>query len=414
MTPLIKETELFLDDKPAIYGLRQNSRAILKKTGFPTHKTEAWKYTDISPIIKNDFILNKTIEEECHCCTHSTTDDSYISVKFCNGSLHVEEFNTPEGLTITPLPIYLFEDDYKPYLFKSFDIEKHPFAALNGIYIEQGLFIHIEENIKIEKPIKIIYNQTHSENNQIHLHNVIVMEKNSELDLFEQFNSETNNKYLFNIVNEFYLKSDAILHHYKIQKESRNAYHIALNSAKLQNNSKYLQYYLANGSKICRNETLVNLDKKDAEAKVFSAYIAKKDCVNDITTNINHNCPQTYSNQYAKAVLEGKSTATFQGKIHIARDAIQTTGYQLHKALYLENDAQLNCKPELEIYADDVKCSHGATCGEVDKEQMFYLLSRGINKKDALNMLIKAHLEEVIDNLPNSKIKEIFLSCLND
>jgi len=156
---------------------------------------------------------------------------------------------------------------------------------------------------------------------------------------------------------------------------------------------------------------LVNLDNDDARAEVFSMYRAKKGCLTDITTNVNHNVSNTHSNQYAKAVLEEDSGAVFQGKVYIAKDAVKSEGNQLHKALYL-GDAELNCKPELEIYADDVKCSHGASSGEVDKEQLFYLTSRGIAKEDAFNMLIEAHLEEIVSLVPNEDIRYKFFSSL--
>ena len=152
---------------------------------------------------------------------------------------------------------------------------------------------------------------------------------------------------------------------------------------------------------------MVNLDKENATSEVFSMYRAREGALVDITTNVNHNVLNTYSNQYAKAVLEKNSKASFQGKVYIEKNAIKSQGNQLHKALYLD-DAELNCKPELEIYADDVKCSHGASSGEIDKEQLFYLMSRGISKEDAFNMLVEAHLEEIASLVENKTILEKF------
>lgn len=126
--------------------------------------------------------------------------------------------------------------------------------------------------------------------------------------------------------------------------------------------------------------------------------------MNDITSDINHLHSETFSNQYAKAVLESDSSAVFQGKIHISPLAVKTTGHQLHKALYLDGRAQLDCKPELEIFADDVKCSHGASCGEINKDQLFYLMSRGIDQASAIRILTEAHLNEIIELIPNEKI----------
>ena len=412
--PLTKSVDLFLNNKPSVFALRETAKKALQKTGFPTLKTETWKYTNITPILQSNFDIN-TEESSCghDCCCHereATSDFPFIEIRFCRGKLHVEEYNTPKGLSVTPLPLALYEDDYKRYLFNSFDLEKHPFAALNGIYLEQGLCITAEKNAKITTPIVIKYNQNHCENLQINIHNLIVLEKDSKLDIIEEFQSEDNFTHLTNVVNEIYLKSDAILNHYKIQKENSCAYHMSFNAVKSQNDSSYMQFYFSDGAKFSRQETLINLEQQGAKAEIYSAYKTKKDCLSDITTNINHLVKETFSNQYAKAVLEENSSATFQGKIHIAPHAVKTSGTQLHKALYLNDNALLNCKPELEIYADDVKCSHGASCGEIDKEQLFYLNSRGINNKKAKEMLINAHLDEIFSFVPNEAIKDYLLS----
>jgi len=410
--PLIKNVNLFLDDKPSVFALRSKAKNALSSIGFPTTKTEAWKYTNIKELISTDLNINTdeaSCSEECSC-HHHKGDSAFIEIHFCNGKLHIEEYNTPDGITLTPLPMALFDDDYKKYIFNSFDLEKHPFAALNGTYLEQGICIHVEKNISLNKPILIKYSQKDCANLQLNIHNLIILEKGAKLEFIEDFSSTSKNKYLTNIVNEIYLKADSNLTHYKTQKESTNSFHIALNAVKQQENSSYLQYYLSDGAKICRQETLVNLNQSEAKAEIYSAYIAKKDCTTDITTNINHLMENTNSNQYAKGILEEDSTATFQGKIHIAPNAVKTSGHQLHKALYLNDNATLNCKPELEIYADDVKCSHGASCGEIDKEQLFYLISRGIEKQSALKMLTDAHLEELFSFIPNPKIKELFFT----
>lgn len=409
-SPLIKNIDLFLNDKPSVFALREKAKNALESIGFPTLKTEAWKYTDIHPIIQSDLNIN-TAEHHCeHDCNHHQKENSpFIEVRFCKGKLHIEDYDLPQGLNITPLPLALYENEYKKYLFNSFDIEKHPFAALNGTYLEQGICIQVEKNTYIKKPILIKYNQKNCSGLQIHIHNLIILEKDAKLELLEDFSSATDETYLTNVVNEIYLKAGASLCHYKIQKESEIAYHIALNAIKQQADSHYKQFYLSNGAKISRQETYINLEQSHSEAEIYTAYKAKKDCLTDITTNINHLEKETISNQYAKAVLEKDSTAVFQGKIHIAPNAVKTSGHQLHKALYIDESASLNCKPELEIYADDVKCSHGASSGEIDTEQLFYLLSRGIDKATALNMLTQAHLEEIIELIPNTEIKDLFL-----
>ena len=406
---LIENTNLFLNDKPSVYALRQKAFSALEKTGFPTLKTEAWKYTNVKNIINGAFSIN-TEEHHCHdhCdCNNKTPDSPFIEIHFCNGKLHVEDYNLPRGLTITPLPVALYEDEYKPYILKSFDLEKHPFATLNGYYLEQGLCITVETGTHIKEPIYIKYKQNDCTHQQLNIHNIIVLEKDAKLELLEEYKGKGS--YLLNVVNEIYLKANSSLHHYKIQKEATEAYHLALNAVKQQKNSLYRQYYLSDGAKLSRQETLVDLTQENGTAEIYSAYKAKTDCITDITCNINHLKEETTSNQYAKAVLEENSTATFQGKIHISPNAVKTSGHQLHKALYLNDNATLNCKPELEIYADDVKCSHGASCGEIDTNQLSYLTSRGIDQTTAKQILTEAHLEEILALIPNSDIKNLFV-----
>lgn len=410
-TPLLQDTTLFLDDKPSVYGLRQKARQILLEKGFPSPKTEAWKYTNIKPLLDSNFKIS-TDEHICgnDCCNHKKQKTPFIEVTFCHGKLHIEEYNTPDGLHITPLPLILFEGEYKQYINKSFPLENYPFALLNTVFIEQGICIHIEKDIKINTPIIIKYNQNHCDGQQINIHNIIIAEKNTNIEIVEKFSSNDNSQSFINIVNEFYLNNNANINHYKIQNTTSQCYHIALNAIKIQKDAIYKQYYYTNSSKISRNETLVNLEKSGACAEVYSAYIAKNNNLIDITTNINHIHPKTTSNQSARAILEDNSEAAFQGKIYIAPNAAKTSGHQIHKALYLNDNAILNCKPELEIYADDVKCSHGASCGEIDKEQLFYLTSRGINKEDAINLLTQAHLEEIFALIPNTQIKDLFFN----
>ena len=414
-TPLIEDIELFLDDKPSVYAIRENAKQLLAEKKYPNSKNENWKYTNITPIINSNFSPKNHCScnnDNCSChqnqCSCNNEKSTFIDIKFCKGHLHIEEYNTPKGLIIKSLAEVLYEDEYKKYLLKSFDISKNPFTLLNTAYLEQGICIIVEKNTVLTSPINIIYNQKNCDNTQINIHNLVILENNSNLELIEHFLSNNSNSYLSNIVNEIYLKENSSLNHYKIQKESSKGFHIAYNSIKSYKNSSYKQFYYSNGAQISRNENYINLEEENANAEIYSAYRAKTNSTTDITTNINHKSAHTTSNQIAKAILETNSIANFIGKIHISPLSIKTSGNQLHKALYLSDNATLNCKPELEIYADDVKCSHGATCGQIDKDQLFYLTSRGISKEDAISILTSAHLDEIFALIPNQQIKELY------
>ena len=409
---LIKDVEMFLDDKPSVYAIREKARLVVEKNGFPNKKNEAWKYTDIKEILNRDFdIVRDDIECDGNCGCESNKkdlDDNFIKIRFCKGRIHLEEYNLPKGIRVVGLPEVLFEGEYKKYLLGAVDIEKHPFGALNTVYLCEGVVIEVEKGVKCEKPLVISYHNDNISNKMVNIHNLIILKKGAELEVVEEYCGSQHSSCFINVVNEIYLEENSVCKHYKVQKEEKEAYNIGLNAVKVYKSAVYEQYYCSKGAKISRNETLIDLEDVGAKADVYSMYVAKKESFTDITTNVNHKVKDTNSNQYAKAVLEEGSGACFQGKVKIYKDAVKSVGNQLHKALYLGDNAELDCKPELEIYADDVKCSHGASSGEIDNEQLFYLVSRGISEVDAKNMLIDAHLEEILSYIENDSIKEKF------
>ncbi len=410
---LLKSVELFLDDKPSVFALRQQARNVLENIGFPSKKNELWKYTDVKEIINSDFDIAEACEEKkcsCGCDKDCRKNECFIDVKFCKGRLHIEDFDLPKGVNVLSMPEVLYEGEYKKYIFNSFDMEKHPFGALNGVYLEQGIVIEVEKDVECLKPLVIHYHNDGADKKQMNIHNIILLGANAKVEIVENFVSDNNNAYLMNVVNEIYLKKDSVCKHYKVQNESLSSYHIAQNAIQVYEGAKYKQIYYSKGAKISRNETNIDLMEKGANAEVYTMYRAKNGCLTDITTNVNHKVMGVNSNQYAKAVLEDGSRACFQGKVKIWKDAVECVGNQLHKALYLGDEAELNCKPELEIYADDVKCSHGASSGALDRDEIFYLTSRGIGKIEAENMLIEAHLREISEMIDNEKIKDCFFS----
>ena len=187
---LIKNVDLFLDDKPSVYALRDRAKKCLFDYGFPTKKNENWKYTDVKEILIRDFDINpKQCDGEC-CCENKVEDSYFIEFCFCAGALHVEDFVLPDGVNVIPLPLMLYEGEYKKYLFNAFDLEKHPFACLNGMYLEQGICIIVDKGIKVDVPLLIKYKNTKSDNIQMNIHNVVVLEKNANLSIVEEFYSK--------------------------------------------------------------------------------------------------------------------------------------------------------------------------------------------------------------------------------
>lgn len=436
MAGLLQEAELFGEDIPALAGLREKGRFFF---ALPAPKTEAWKYTKLHCLNRDDFVvlpskfLQEAAEEHhCHCGEHGCESEEHCHcggehchchhpqplsdnlpfaaypLYFCNGQFVPIYPAVPQGVKIMTMMEAVVGGEAKNYFSKNIDLVKHPFAALNTAYLEEGLFIKIGRNIKLNRPLLLINRNSGSSQNLLcNLRNLIVCESGAEATLLEWYDGDSP-CYFNNLVNEIYLQAGARLNHYKLQNESNGAVHIALNRVLLREGAVYNGFCLQKGGKLARCETKLDLLQENAKAEVNAAYLANGDATIDTTTDIEHIAPHTYSAQMVKGVINDKAHGVFQGRIHILPNAQATEGYQLHRAMLLSDDAEVNVKPELRIYADDVKCSHGAACGRLDEEQMFYLRSRGIEEDTAQKMLIEAYLFEAINRVEESDIREWF------
>lgn len=401
--------KLWGEDMPWLAGLREKGLVAFEKNGLPNAKTEAWKYSYLKESVFNDLIIDTEPHQcschgECHCHDADNLPFETIKIPVCNGKPDTEHAELPRGLVIKPLAEAIYDKEAQKYLNKSLDIENFPFAALNTAYLEQGLMIVAERNTIIEKPVLLSYH-SHGQNLWQNVRNLIVLESGAQLTLLEDFSGD-DEFYFNNIVNEIYIGNEAVLTHYKRVKEAAAALHIALNSVVVRQNGRYNAFCAQSECRLARSESYIQLQQEGAEANVNGAYRLYNDGHSDITTNIRHLAAHTTSNQLVKGVLDGSSRGVFQGQIHIAPNAQQTEGYQLHRALLLSDNAEVDCKPELEIFADDVKCSHGATSGDLDKEQLFYMQTRGIALADAKQILIEAYLNEALQKVENEQLRE--------
>lgn len=414
---LMQDIELWGGNIPWLQGLREKGKRSFLQQGLPTVKTEAWKYTagSLNVLDKEYKISTEPAECDGHCHQNNPLPFEVLQIHYCDGKLHHIATDTISGIQIKPLIEAIDNNDVKAYLNKSFDMDHFPFAALNTFYLEQGLFIVIEKGVVIDKPIYIRY-FNHDENNtkiQSHIRNVIVLESGARASIIEHFVADNNAWYLHNIVNEVYVGAQASLTHITLQKEAAFAHHIALNSVQIRQNGSYNAFCLQKRCLLSRHETNVNLLQQGASAEVNGIYRLQQQSILDlngqgicdITTNIRHLAPHTFSNQLVKGVAESCGKGVFQGQIHIAQDAQQCEGFQLHRALLLDDKAEIDCKPDLEIFADDVKCSHGSSCGDLDKEQLYYMQLRGIPFAEAQQILVKAYLEESLNKIADENIK---------
>lgn len=417
MGSLIQDIELSGAELPKLAGLREKGRQSFLKQKLPTAKTEAYKYTRVRELEADDFVIPAYTEcrcnATCHCHEKSALPFDAYEINFCNGILVHDHFHLPEGIEAVSLLNAIFDNETGTYLNKSFDMDKLPFAALNTAYLEQGLFLRIHKDFTPEKPIALIYHTDGTPKTFNNIRNIFILENGATAEIIEYFyyKGEPKSEYFNNIVNEIYIGRNASLHYYKIQDEALKAAHIALNSVHIKENGNFESFCLQKGANLSRHETKTMLRESKANAVINAVYAMNGWATLDITTDIEHLAPQTFSNQLVKGIVGGQAKGVFQGKIHIAPDAVKTEGYQLHKALLLSDSAEVDVKPELEIYADDVKCSHGAASGELDPEQMFYLRSRGLEEKQAAELLINAFISEVFEKIRNPQIRDWILNA---
>ncbi|HCU58421.1 MAG TPA: Fe-S cluster assembly protein SufD [Alphaproteobacteria bacterium] len=401
MLELLKNITLDGADLPSLCAVRQ--RGIQAFHELPNKKTEAYKYTPVAVALTKEMLEKPScLCGEQHCHRHQTNFDiEAYEFHFCDGRLH-EHFHFVKGLEVTSLLDAFLDHETSKY-FSQNHFEKFPFAALNTAYLEQGLCLRVSQTL--DKPIVITY---HGHSNGFrNICNLIVLEKGAEAEILEIFEGDQET-YFSNIVNHIFVSKNAHLTHYKLQRESQNAVHIAFQNVQVKSNGKYESYTFQTGSKLARNETHVALKESGATALVNAAYSIAGNTLVDTTTDIEHLALNTTSNQIVKGVVDQKAHGVFQGKIHIAPNAVQVQGYQIHKALLLSDDASVDVKPELEIFADDVKCSHGSTSGDINKDELFYLRSRGISEPEARQILTKAFLGEAFASIANEQIKSYF------
>ncbi|MDD4556424.1 MAG: Fe-S cluster assembly protein SufD [Alphaproteobacteria bacterium] len=389
-----KKDDLWLEN------LRTEALKTFRSVGLPQPKTEIWKYTKPRDLFADDFTINAPKQVQSF-----DVDLGFpaYKIEFFNGKLEKAPQDLPKNVSLCSIL------EAREKIGSLLKLSKYPFAALNTAFLENGIFLTIKKNTHLDKPL-VLVNKTASgeENFFYNLRHLIVLEENASAEILEHYayQGEEKSRYFCNIVSEIHLQQNAILHHYKVQEEAFKACHLALNLVNVGRNAHYDACCIQKGGNLARNESKILLSEESAQANMNCAYLMNGWATIDNTTYVKHLAPHTFSDQLVKGVVGGNAKGVFQGKIHIAKDCVKVEGNQLHRALLLSDTAEIDCKPELEIFADDVRCTHGAATGVLDEMQLFYMQSRGINEKDAKQMLIDAYLDDVINKIYNNDIKD--------
>ncbi|MEC7143615.1 MAG: Fe-S cluster assembly protein SufD [Pseudomonadota bacterium] len=377
---------------------RKKNFELFLKGGLPNKKNENWKFSDLNYIISKNF-KNITNNNEYNFDEKidSIHDFDHNKVVLVNASLKSYDLHFEEKGKVKIETLKSFEDFHHQ--------SKNNLDYLNKALSIGGFNLEVQQNYKCKKPI-IIYNYftTNLNNKIINNSNKIKVSQNSELTLIE-YNIGEKSKFIKNTFEKINIDKGAVLKSIILQKKKCNGYFYKNISGRQDYNSSYQNFILSSGLKFNKIEIDMNLEKEKSSCHILSGLNLSKEEHQEIKTQINHLAPNCKSYQKIKNVLESDSKGVYQGKIFVKDIAQKTDAYQLSKALILNDQAEFNAKPELEIYADDVKCSHGSSSGSIDEEAIHYLMTRGIESKVAKKLLIKGFLNEIFENIPEEKIR---------
>ncbi len=304
----------------------------------------------------------------------------------------------------------------RKYLARNAGYHNNGLTALNTAFLQSGVFLWIPKNVKLERPLQITF-VADAENGASFPRLLVVADENSSATLIESFVSSNGGKYFTNATAEIVLKDGAQLEHYRVQRESNNAYHVSTTSAELGRASRYDTTSINLGAQLSRHDVSVVMDHEGAETAVDGLYMAGSDQHTDTHSVIDHKQPHCTSHQLYKGILDGNGRAVFNGKVFVREGAQKTDALQTNKNLLLSDKARVDTKPQLEIYADDVKCAHGAAIGQIDPEELFYLETRGLGPELGRSLLTYGFAEEVIGKIKidsiRSQLDEIVLRQLH-
>ena len=402
---LYREKETAQDNN-WLKSLRDTAFEAFSAKGFPTTKLEEWRFTNVSPFLKEDFRLQPGAASlhKLHNVVHIPSLDAY-EVVLKNGMLN-EDVNIP-GVKILPLRTALKNDDLKPYLGKRINLQKHPFAALNTALFENGIVIEAEKNSVCDKPIHITHVYNAEEAVFIQPRILIIAHRGSKIQIVESVVVIGNKPLFVNSVTECYVAENAQADQYNLQIAPSNAHLVNFNKTVQQSNSLYNNHtYILPDASLVRNNLHLDLNGSNTESHLYGLYLAGTSQLADNHTTVNHLFPNCLSNELYKGVMLDSARCVFSGRIFVDQDAQKTNAFQQNNNMLLSDTAVIDSKPQLEIFADDVKCSHGSTVGSLNKEALFYLQSRGIGETAARNLMVKAFAFDVTNKIQIPAVRE--------
>jgi Fe-S cluster assembly protein SufD len=390
--------------------LRQAAKQQFEQAGLPAKKVEDWKYTSLWDLAQQQFVHQADTKAltvaEVTKSTLLDDDDAYRLV-LIDGVFKADYSTVTEledGLTIKPLSAA--SEVLQSQLGQHIDINKPGLNALNTRLMSQGVVIEVDAEHKVSKPIELVHIHTGSTDHlAAHLRHLVVLKQGSQAEFIEHYVGLDNSVALTNVVTELSLAENAQLTHYKLQQESDSAFHIATLAAKQAANSQWHNYNICLGAGLARNDIHSQLLGQQAHVTMDGLYLLSGNQHADNHTHIDHAVPNTTSSELYKGVLDENSHAVFNGKVMVHKDAQHTDANQKNHNLLLSRGCEIDTKPEMEIYADDVKCGHGSTVGQINEDQLFFLRARGLDETTARSLLTFAFAAEVLANIQSEQVK---------
>ena len=417
MTRLFEENQstIFRHDTPVIVERRKQAFESFRQQGFPDIKVENWRHTDLKKTLDADYHyyfdpsfrqginLGKIFQCDIpHLQTDmiSLLNGWYISE---NGSIKVEKNGVIVGSMAAAREKFpnIVDEHYGKIAFD----KKSGFVALNNAFASDGVFIYVPDNVQVDIPLQMVNIIHHDKQLMVQSHNLVILGKNARLQLVQCDDSVDHQQSLINTVTEVFVGENAWLDHYKLQNKNDVSTLINTMFFKQERDSYLSTNSITLNGGLIRNENHVLLNGENCQANVMGVYLMDKNQRVDNQVYVDHAYPNCLSNELFKGILDDSAHAVFNGHILVRRDAQKTNAYQNNKNILLTDKAMVNAKPFLEIYADDVKCSHGATIGQLDQNALFYLKSRGIGDNNARMLLMYAFAAEVINNIRIEPLK---------
>jgi Fe-S cluster assembly protein SufD len=396
--------------------LRKAGLAQFSELGFPTLQDEDWRFTNVAPIEKLTFTPAK--EAAVNGAESKLLSEAAFTKLPGNRLVFVNGFYSaklsslekiPNGVRIENLSATLAKDSalIEKHFGKYANTANNSFAALNQAFFSDGAFIFIPKGVEVAEPIQLIYISSAKQNGEtIQPRNLIIAEANSKLTVVESYLSTSSVAYFTNAVTEIVAGDNAQVEHIKLQDEAAGAFHIATIAGEFGRTSNVSVHSFALGAKLSRNNIRTKLAGEGLECILNGLYLTKDDQLADHHMIVEHAQPHCASHEYFNGILDDKSKGVFHGRIYVHQIAQKTDAKQTNKNLLLSDDATADTKPQLEIYADDVKCTHGATIGQLNDESIFYLRARGIPKEMARRMLVHAFAGEIVERVKCAAVRE--------